>query len=65
MRLIEAPVPDQWKPNTSIVIERVSAWFLGPEDGPHALIEDARRRLGVVPLDPEWEWILPKLYQYE
>jgi len=65
VRLVEGPAPDQWKPNTRVVIERVAAWFLRPEDGPHALIEDARRQLGVVPLDPEWEWILPKLYQYE
>lgn len=65
VRTIRAPEPGGWNVRAEVVVEHVTGMFLRREDDPHTLIHDARDKLGVVVVDPEWEWILPKLYQYD
>lgn len=64
VRLVAGPALAEWDVNTEVEIEHLTGYFVRPEDDPVALIEDARRDLGLVPVDPEWAWILPKYYQY-
>ncbi|MEE8467292.1 MAG: hypothetical protein V3T22_02495, partial [Planctomycetota bacterium] len=65
LRLVEAPPTEEWEATTKIVIEHVTRYFL-PLEEIHAKVEDIMNKLRVHAVDPdsEWEWILPKYYEY-
>lgn len=65
VRLVEAPPRETWNGGTPVVIDHVTAYYLRPDEDPRALIADARRQMEIRPVDPDWEWILPKWLEYE
>lgn len=66
LRVVEAPPRAEWKANTRIVVEHVTRRCLPPEDI-NATVVDIMNDLRVhaVDSDSEWEWILPKYYEYK
>jgi len=64
LRLVEAPLVEEWVPTTKIVIEHVTVYYLEREML-HATVEDIVNQMKVKAVDPEWEWILPKFYEYK
>lgn len=65
VRLVDAPPREEWNGGTRVTVEVLSMTYLRPEDDPYRLLHDARAQLGLRVTDPAWEWILPKVYQYE
>lgn len=65
VRLVQAPPREEWRPDTPLVLDHVTQYYLRLEEDPRSLIGDARRQMEVRAIDPEWEWILPKFLEYE
>lgn len=63
-RVSEVP-PGGFNAGTQVSIERIEVRYI-PMEATMEVIEDARKKLGVTPLNPPgWDGVLPELYVYE
>jgi len=65
LRRVSEDPEEAWQGSSPVTLELLLVHFIPPEEVV-SLIDDARPKLGVTPLNPpDWDGILPRFYEFE